>query len=118
MKYMYSNYRKDRDSLGEIEVPENAYYGAFTSRAMNQYKINLLPPHHQLIKSFVLVKKAAALANKDLKVLDETVADAITKACDDILDGKYLEHFVIETMNSGAGTAFNMNCNEVIANIA
>ncbi len=118
MKYMNSKYRKDRDSLGEIEVPENAYYGAFTSRAMKQYKINLLPPHQQLIKSFVLVKKAAALANKDLKVLDETIADAITKACDDILDGKYLENFVIETMNSGAGTAFNMNCNEVIANIA
>ncbi len=115
---MSSKFRVDRDSLGDVKVPIDAYYGAFTSRAMKQYQILHVPPHIYLIKSFIMVKKACAMANKQLNVIDENIADAIIKSCDDILDGKLIDNFVVETINSGANTAFNMNCNEVIANRA
>ncbi|MBA2266890.1 MAG: aspartate ammonia-lyase [Nitrosopumilus sp.] len=110
--------RIDRDSLGEVEVPENVYYGPFTARAKEQYQITKLPPHRNFIKSFIMIKKAAALTNRDLGVLSSRIADAIIRSCDEILDGKFSAQFVIEMLNSGASTAFNMNCNEVIANRA
>lgn len=115
---MSNKFRLDRDSLGEIEVPHEVYYGPFTSRALKQYKITNIPPHENFIKSFVMIKKAACLTNKQLGVLDEKIADAITKSCDIILSGKFIDQFVIENLNSGASTAFNMNCNEVLANLA
>ena len=113
---MSQDFRIDRDSLGEIRVPIDAYYGPFTMRAKMQYQITKLPPHRNFIKSFVMIKKAAAITNKELRVLPTDVADAIIQSCDEILDGKLSQEFVIETLNSGASTAFNMNCNEVIAN--
>jgi aspartate ammonia-lyase len=85
---------------------------------MNQYKVTGQKAHIKLIRAYVMIKRSAALANMELKALDNNKAEAIVKACDEILEGKLLEEFVIETINSGAGTAFNMNTNEVIANRA
>ncbi len=108
--------RVDRDSLGNITVPSNAYYGPFTTRAKQQYAVTGQTAHIYLIKAFVMVKRSAALANKSLRLLDGDIADAIIRSCDEILDGKFIDQFVLDSVNSGAGTAFNMNCNEVIAN--
>jgi aspartate ammonia-lyase len=108
--------RVDRDSLGNITVPSNAYYGPFTTRAKQQYTVTGQTAHICLIKAYVMVKRSAALANKSLRLLDGEIADAIIRSCDEILDGKFIDQFVLDSVNSGAGTAFNMNCNEVIAN--
>jgi aspartate ammonia-lyase len=118
MKTMSQKIRIDTDSLGAVEVPENAYYGPFTARAMKQYQITKLPPHPNFIKSFIMIKKAAAITNQELGLLTPQIANPIIRSCDEILEGKLSEQFVIETLNSGASTAFNMNCNEVIANRA
>ena len=118
MKTMSQKIRIDKDSLGAVEVPENAYYGPFTARAMKQYQITKLPPHPNFIKSFIMIKKAAAITNQDLGLLKPQIANPIIRSCDEILEGKLSDQFVIETLNSGASTAFNMNCNEVIANRA
>ncbi|HEX6252630.1 MAG TPA: aspartate ammonia-lyase [Nitrososphaera sp.] len=112
------SFRIDKDSLGEVKVPSSAYYGPFTARAINQYKVTGQKAHIHLIRAYVMIKRSAALANNDLKALDSDKAQAIVKACDEILAGKLLDEFRVETINSGAGTAFNMNTNEVIANRA
>jgi aspartate ammonia-lyase len=112
------SYRTDKDSLGEVRVPFDAYYGPFTARAMDQYKVTGQSAHVNLVRAYVMIKKSAALANKELGVLEAKKADAILKACDEILAGKLLDQFKVEAINSGAGTAFNMNSNEVIANRA
>ncbi|AIC15881.1 aspartate ammonia-lyase [Nitrososphaera viennensis] len=112
------SYRIDKDSLGEVKVPSDAYYGPFAARAKEMYKVTGQRAHINLIRAFVMIKRSAALANKELKALDAKKADAIVKACDEILAGKLLDQFVVEAINSGAGTAFNMNSNEVIANRA
>ena len=113
-----SGFRTDTDSLGEIEVSSDAYFGPFTARAMNQYKVTGQRAHINLIKAYVMIKMSAAQANKELRVLDVKKADAIIRACEEILAGKLIEQFVVDSINSGAGTAFNMNSNEVIANRA
>jgi aspartate ammonia-lyase len=112
------SFRTDKDSLGKVKVPSAAYYGPFTARAINQYKVTGQKAHINLVRAFVMIKRSAALANKELKALDADKARAITRACDEILSGKLLSQFVVEAINSGAGTAFNMNTNEVIANRA
>jgi len=112
------SFRIDRDSLGEIEVPIDSYYGPFTSRALKQYKVSGQKSHGNLVKAFAMIKRSAAIANMELNVLDRKIGQAIIQACDEILSGRYMEEFVIESINSGAGTAFNMNSNEVIANRA
>ena len=111
-----SSFRVDRDSLGSVMVPSNAYYGPFTARAKQQYSVTGQTAHIYLIKAYVMIKRSAALANKNLHVLDEEIADSIIRSCDEILDGRFIDQFVLDSINSGAGTAFNMNCNEVIAN--
>ncbi len=111
-------YRSDRDSLGSVKIPADVYYGPFTGRAIKQYHVTGQKAHPYLIKSFVMIKRSAAVANMKSKAIDRKRANAITKACDKILVGKYHEQFVVDMINSGAGTAFNMNTNEVIANIA
>jgi len=113
---MINEKRLDKDSLGEVEVPMDAYFGPFTARAKKQYKITNIPPHRNFIKAFVMIKKAAAITNKELQTLPVDIADAIVRSCDEILAGNLIDQFVIEILNSGASTAFNMNCNEVIAN--
>ena len=112
------SFRVDKDSLGKVKVPSSAYYGPFTVRAIEQYKVTGQKAHTNLVRAYVMIKRSAALANSELKALDEQKARAIIKACDEILSGKMLDQFVVEAINSGAGTAFNMNSNEVIANRA
>ena len=111
-------YRSDKDSLGTVKIPTDAYYGPFTGRAIKQYHVTGQKPHPNLIKSFVMIKRSAAITNIKAKVLDSKQGNAIVKACDKILAGKYQDQFVVDMINSGAGTAFNMNTNEVIANIS
>ena len=111
-------YRSDRDSLGTVKIPTDAYYGPFTGRAIKQYHVTGQKPHPNLIKSFVMIKRSAAIANMKTKSLDRKRGNAIVKACDKILAGKYQDQFVVDMINSGAGTAFNMNANEVVANVA
>lgn len=113
-----SGFRIDKDSLGEVEVPYDAYYGPFTVRASSQYSITRQRAHPNLIKAYAMIKKCAALSNRELGVLSEEISNAITKACDRLLSGELLNQIIIEPINSGAGTAFNMNINEVIANMA
>lgn len=112
------SFRVDRDSLGDVKVPSDAYYGPFSTRAMKQYKVTGQKAHPNLVRAYVMIKRSAALANKELGQIDSGKADAIVTACDEILAGKLLDQFVVEAINSGAGTAFNMNANEVIANRA
>jgi len=112
------SFRIDKDSLGKVKVPSNAYYGPFTARAINQYKVTGQKAHANLVGAFVMIKRSSALANRELKALDAKKSGAIVKACDEILSGRLLDQFVVEAINSGAGTAFNMNTNEVIANRA
>ena len=111
-------YRTDRDSLGEVEVPRDAYYGPFTGRAVKLYRVTGSGPHPVLVRSFVMIKRSAAIANMEVGVLDKERGGAIVSACDRILAGEFADQFVVDAINSGAGTAFNMNANEVIANVA
>ena len=112
--------RIESDTLGSIAVPDDALYGAQTQRAVENYPISGLREHPQFIRAFIVLKKAAALANRDLGALEPRLAEAIVAACDTILgdiDG-HLQHFPVDVFQAGAGTSFNMNCNEVIANLA
>ncbi|MBS3926170.1 MAG: aspartate ammonia-lyase [Nitrosarchaeum sp.] len=111
-------FRLDEDSLGKVQIPSDAYYGAFTGRAVKQYHVTGNKAHPNLIKSFVMIKRSAAIANMKTKAIDAKRGNAIVSACDKILTGKFTDQFVIDMINSGAGTAFNMNSNEVIANVA
>ncbi|MDW3629875.1 MAG: aspartate ammonia-lyase [Nitrososphaeraceae archaeon] len=112
------SFRIDKDSLGEFKVPENAYYGPFTARALEQYKVTGNKSHLNLIKAYVMIKRSAAVTNFELQILDEKIAKVIIQACDEILSGQFLDQFVVDAINSGAGTAVNMNINEIIANRA
>ncbi len=111
-------FRTDRDSLGNVKIPADAYYGPFTGRALKQYHVTGTTAHINLIQSFVMIKHSAAISNIKLRAIDKKRGRAIVRACDKILSGKYLDQFVVDAINSGAGTAFNMNTNEVIANVA
>ena len=110
--------RTDKDSLGSVKIPSNAYYGPFTARAIKQYHVTGKTAHPNLIKSFVMIKRSAAIANMKTKAINRKQGLAIVKACDSILKGKAQDQFVVDMINSGAGTAFNMNTNEVISNVA
>jgi aspartate ammonia-lyase len=112
--------RTERDTLGEVRVPDDALYGAQTQRAVENYPISGLREHPVFIRSFILLKKAAALANRELEALDTRLADSIVAACDELLDNAetYRPQFVVDVFQAGAGTSFNMNVNEVIANLA
>jgi aspartate ammonia-lyase len=112
--------RTERDTLGEVQVPDDALYGAQTQRAVENYPISGLREHPVFIRSFILLKKAAALANRELGALDAPLSDAIVHACDQLLGDQEenRRHFPVDVFQAGAGTSFNMNCNEVIANLA
>ena len=112
------SFRIDKDSLGEFKVPDNAYYGPFTARALGQYNVTGNKSHLNLIKAYVMIKRSAALTNFELQILDERIARVIIQVCDEILSGQFLDQFVVDAINSGAGTAVNMNTNEIIANRA
>ena len=111
-------FRLDEDSLGKVKIPADAYYGAFTGRAVNQYHVTGNKAHRNLIDAFVMIKRSSAVANMKTKAIDAKRGKAIVTACDKILSGKFIDQFVVDMINSGAGTAFNMNSNEVISNVA
>src|ERR671913_2588155 len=110
--------RVERDPLGEVRVPANAFYGAQTQRAVENFPISGLTAPPELVTATVLVKKAAAVANASLGRLDQEIADAITGAADAILAGQHRNQFVVDIYQAGAGTSHNMNTNEVLANLA
>tara|TARA_B110000116_G_scaffold52699_1_gene44247 strand:- start:1124 stop:2512 length:1389 start_codon:yes stop_codon:yes gene_type:complete len=111
-------YRIEKDSLGEMQVPENAYYGAQTQRAVENFKISNLRFSEQFIKSLALIKKSAAIVNNKLGLIENDVSKIIIDVSDEIISGKYMNEFVIDIFQTGSGTSTNMNINEVIANIA
>ena len=112
------NVRIEKDFLGEKEVPVNAYYGIQTLRAVENFPITGYTIHEELIKALAIVKKAAALANMETKRLYEGAGKAIIEASQEIIDGKWHDHFIVDPIQGGAGTSMNMNANEVIANRA
>jgi aspartate ammonia-lyase len=111
-------FRTERDPLGELNVPADAYYGVQTARAVDNFRISALRAPADLVTATILIKKAAAEANRDLGRLDPTIASAIVSAADEILAGALRDHFVVDVYQAGAGTSHNMNANEVIANRA
>ncbi len=115
---MAENVREEHDSLGPVQVPASAYYGAQTARAISNFSISGLRPHPDLVTATVLVKKAAAAANHALGRLDAEIASAIIRAADEIVGGALRDQFVVDVYQAGAGTSHNMNANEVIANRA
>ena len=110
-------FRIEKDTMGEVKVPVNAYYGAQTQRSIDNFKIaqdiNKMPK--EIIKAFAYLKKAAALTNHDAGVLSKEKCDLIGKVCDEILEGKLDEYFPLVVWQTGSGTQSNMNVNEVIA---
>jgi aspartate ammonia-lyase len=110
--------RIEYDFLGEKEVPKAAYYGIQTLRAVENFPITGYRIHEELIKGLAMVKKAAALANMDVKRLYEGIGSAIITAADEIIQGRWHEQFIVDPIQGGAGTSINMNANEVIANRA
>ncbi|AFL88968.1 aspartate ammonia-lyase [Terriglobus roseus DSM 18391] len=110
--------RQEKDSLGFVEVPAEALYGAQTARAIVNFPISGLRASPFLIRAIVMVKYAAAKANGDLGLITRPQADAIMKAAQEILDGQHLDQFVVDVFQAGAGVSFHMNTNEVLANRA
>ncbi len=111
-------YRTEHDSVGDKEVPLNAYFGVQSLRAAENFPITGLSIHPEIVCSIVYIKKAAAITNMETGRLDEKKADAIIRACDEILQGELLNNFIVDPIQGGAGTSLNMNANEVIANRA
>lgn len=111
--------RKEHDFLGELNIPNDLYYGIQTFRALDNFNITGLPISKEplFIKAFGYIKKAAAMANKDCGVLEPKIAEAICFGADQLIAGKFTQEFVIDSIQGGAGTSVNMNANEVIANI-
>src|SRR5579862_3503692 len=114
----HSQTRREKDSLGEKEIPAHAYYGIQTARAVENYPISGLNAHSTLIVAIAMVKEAAALANRELGLIDAKTADAIVQAAQEIQQGKLRDQFVVDVFQAGAGVSFHMNSNEVIANRA
>ncbi len=111
-------FRIEKDSLGEVRVPADAYWGSQAERSRNLFQISGLREHPKMIEAFILLKKACTVANTELGLLDKKLGDAIVQAADEILAGKFADQFPIDVFHMGAGTSLNMNCNEVLANRA
>ncbi|BDG59173.1 class II fumarate hydratase [Caldinitratiruptor microaerophilus] len=112
------DYRIERDSMGEMRVPAGALYGAQTARALENFPISGITFPRRFYRAMGLIKKAAALTNRDLGLLDPRIADAIARAAGEVADGRLDEHLVVDIFQTGSGTSTNMNVNEVIANRA
>jgi fumarate hydratase class II len=110
--------RKERDALGEYDVPADAYYGVDTARARDNFPISGRRLPRPFIRALGRIKYGAALANRDLGILDPTLAEAITAAAAEVADGHWDDQFVVDVFQTGSGTSTNMNANEVIANRA
>ena len=113
-----SNFRIEKDSLGTLKVPDDAWYGIQTARAVENFPISGRAPDRDFVQAHVRLKRAAAVANTQPGWLESRLADAIVTACDRILSGEFIEQFVVDRFQAGAGTSHNMNSNEVIANLA
>ena len=113
-----TDFRVERDSMGEVRLPAQAYYGAHTQRAVENFTISGEPLPSELIRAVGLVKWAAAGANEDLGLLAPEIADAIRRAADAVVTGEHDGHFPIDVFQTGSGTSTNMNANEVIARLA
>jgi len=113
-----ANYRKEKDSLGTIDVPESAYFGASTQRAVENFPISGLTFPLSFIYSLALVKKCAAMVNNELGLLDKKISKAIVASAQEVIDGKFDDQFVVDIFQTGSGTSTNMNMNEVIASRA
>ena len=112
------DYRVEMDSVGAKDVPENVYYGVQSMRAAENFQITGLNMHPEIINSLAYIKKAAAITNCEIGLLEKKTAEAIVQACDEILEGRFHEDFIVDPIQGGAGTSLNMNANEVIANRA
>ncbi len=113
-----SAYRIEKDSMGELQVPEQAAYGAQTQRAVDNFPISGITMPPSFIQALGLVKQACANANHDLSGLDESRRQAISSICNDIISGKLMQHFPLDVFQTGSATSTNMNANEVIAHLA
>src|SRR5262245_20564795 len=113
-----SEFRIEKDSMGEVKVPAKAYYGAQTQRAVENFPVSGQPLPKRLIHALGLVKAAAALVNRDLGKLKPDVADPIIRAAREVAEGKFDDQFPIDVYQTGSGTSSNMNANEVIGNRA
>lgn len=110
--------RTEKDFLGEKQIPSEAYYGIQTLRAVENFPISGMRINKELIRGLAIVKKAAAIANKEVKQLQIEICDAIVRATDEIINGQWHDQFIVDPIQGGAGTSMNMNANEVIANRA
>lgn len=111
-------FRIEKDSLGDVQVPADAYWGSQAERTRQLFKISGLTEHPKMIDAYVLLKKACTKANTDLELLDAEVGRAIMQAADEVLGGQFRDQFPVDVFHMGAGTSFNMNTNEVLANRA
>lgn len=113
-----SEFRTEKDSMGEVMVPKNAYYGAQTQRAVDNFPVSGIKFSHGFIEAIGFIKKTAAKVNAALGLVDEELTEAIRKAAQEVIEGDLDEHFPIDIFQTGSGTSSNMNANEVIANRA
>src|SRR5438445_10620083 len=113
-----SEFRIEKDSMGEVRVPAQAYYGAQTQRAVENFPISGKPLPVRLIRALGLVKLAAAIANRDLGKLKSEIAELIIQAAREVVAGKHDDQFPVDVYQTGSGTSSNMNANEVISNRA
>ncbi|WP_339184253.1 aspartate ammonia-lyase [Oceanobacillus sp. FSL W7-1293] len=113
-----TGFRIEKDSLGQKTISQDAYYGVQTVRALENFPITEIPVHKELILALAEVKKAAALANMHTGMLPESIGGAIVSAAEEVMEGKLLDQFVVDSIQGGAGTSINMNMNEVLANRA
>ncbi len=113
-----ANTRNEKDSLGTVKVPQNAYHGAFTVRANDNFQISGINCHSIFKDALATVKMSAAKTNGALKLMTKDQEEAIVKACQELIDGKYDNEFILDVFQAGAGTSYNMNSNEIIANRA
>lgn len=113
-----SEYRIEKDTMGEIQVPKEKYWGAQTQRSLENFRIGNDHFPREFIRAFGIIKKASAITNKELGVLDPKIADLIIQAADEVIEGKLDDHFPLVIWQTGSGTQFNMNVNEVISNRA
>src|SRR5712671_6396433 len=115
---MKTDFRIEADSMGEMKVPADAYYGAQTARAVENFPISNLRFSRQFVRALGLIKKHAAMTNTALGLLPQKISDAIQKAAQEVVEGKLDDQFVVDIFQTGSGTSTNMNANEVIANRA
>jgi fumarate hydratase class II len=111
-------YREEKDSMGTVNVPQDAYYGSQTQRAADNFPISGMTLPAEFIQSLALVKRCAAQVNSDLGLLDSKLADAISESAREIVDGQHGDQFIVDIFQTGSGTSTNMNMNEVIASRA